>query len=62
MRVGPQVQEVLCRTDIRRLGLTPVKTARLRVVLLDVEPAVARSAALSADYQLRLAEATDKHD
>jgi Plasmid pRiA4b ORF-3-like protein len=33
---------VLRRNDIRRRGPTPVKTARLRVVLRDVEPAVAR--------------------
>ena len=42
VRVGTQVQEVLRRTDIRRRGPTPVNTARLRVVLRDVEPAVAR--------------------
>jgi pRiA4b ORF-3-like protein len=33
---------VLRRTDIRRRGTTPVNTARLRVVLRGVEPAVAR--------------------
>jgi Plasmid pRiA4b ORF-3-like protein len=33
---------VLRRTDIRRRGTTPVNTARLRVVLRDVEPALAR--------------------
>jgi hypothetical protein len=42
VRVGAQVQEVLRRTDIRRRGPTQVKTARLRVALRDVEPAVAR--------------------
>ena len=33
---------MLRRTDIRRRGTTPVNTARLRVVLRGVEPAVAR--------------------
>src|SRR3954453_5284105 len=42
VRVGTQAQEVLRRTDIRRPGPTPVNTARLRVVLRGVEPAVAR--------------------
>lgn len=42
MRVGTQVQKVLRRAYIRRHGTTPVNTARLQVVLRDVEPAVAR--------------------
>ena len=42
VRFGAQVQEVLCRTDIRWNGSARVNTTRLRVALRDVEPAVTR--------------------
>src|SRR5436305_999035 len=69
VRVRTQVQEVLRRNDIHRCGPTPVNTARLRVVLRDVEPTVARvidvpaSASLAELHELLQAAIgwTDSH-
>lgn len=42
VRVGAQVQEVLCGTAARRRRTAAVRTTRLRVVLRYVEPGLAR--------------------